>query len=233
MTAEYVFTYYPPAGDPLPLRAALAPNPETKKEEYAFPLSQLARALGYSEKNASKVTPKCHPRYVLRVMADTGRPVKAVTRYGVSTATPESETPRADHFHDWVRAVVLPSLSIAELTPADVARLESEYLRSQLAKLQERLDAAVALVGTAPLPESAKAAPAAYIDAKAQEQASQEERDRWKGFGDNLDLDRLVGVLSGPPETAEARAEREKWEEAERASQDAAARMRAHRAKGA
>jgi prophage antirepressor-like protein len=210
MTYDNVFLYVPPVGDPCPITTGTHADPATGKPEAVFSLHQIARALGYSEPNAANMRASCVSRYARRAKIDllgTGRPIKAVTRYGVFLATPKSETPEADHFHAWMRAVVIPALDMPTLaTPEDIARLESHYLQAEIAKLQARLDAANALASLEPA-QVAQTATKPAQDRKRAQAAHEAVADAWSDFGSEADIANAVKVVHH--ETPDERAHRE------------------------
>jgi prophage antirepressor-like protein len=175
------FTYFSPIGEPFPIRVAPARNPETNLDEPVFFLAQIAQAIGYGEKSAASLKPACRDQFVTSAINGSGRPTKAIFRGGLFFATPKSDTEDADHFHDWVRAVVFPALDLPQpATPADIGRFDAVWIESEQkrlearyekerATLQERLQAAETLAGICRQTEPAATAPAAPPTPSAKE----------------------------------------------------------------
>jgi hypothetical protein len=150
MLCDFLFEYTAPSGAVYPLAMGVFRDPETGLEEPVFPFAHITACLGYLHAPSVKLT--CHERHLRRASFldfGGGRAVKAVTREGLFLATPISDTPQADHFHAWIRAVVTayidrPMDPGGENNTARVTELEVIYLHAELEKLHKRLDAAQA-----------------------------------------------------------------------------------------
>lgn len=99
--------------------------------EFVFPFMEIARALMCDR--PEKLQPTCDAAHVRRLsFSNLRNERKCVTLDGLFTATVPSRTDTgrepavgpAIHFHRWLRAVVLPLLSVDAWPPSDVAKAQ-------------------------------------------------------------------------------------------------------------
>jgi hypothetical protein len=134
------------------------------RDEFVFPFLEIAEALMYDR--AEHMSPTCAKSDCKRIrFKNLPRARKCVTRDGLFHATQRSRTDDhseaargpAVHFHEWLRAVMLPLIEADHWPPTDeeVLALQLDYQIAEHDKAQCRLNAAhAALKAPARLPEA-------------------------------------------------------------------------------